>query len=225
MSDDDVYAARLRRALQEEARTMEPQHDALGSIRTRAGSPSPSHRSRWVWPLVAAAAVAAVVAAIVFVPNLGDDQTGAGPASSNSSSPTASESSPAVSPSASASASSTTSSQAGPAHSNDVYNTGEFADGQPFIVVNTPLPGSRVKSPVRLSGTAVVFEATVSWEVFKAGSAVEHGFTTASIGAPNRGDWTAEVTLAPGTYELHVWETSMKDGSRQHEVTAPFKVS
>src|SRR5207244_2192498 len=157
--------------------------------------------SRWVWPLVAAAAVAAVIAAIVFVPKLGDDQTGAGPASSNSSSPTASESSPASSPSVS---SSSAPSASGPAHSNDVYDTGEFADGKPFIVVNAPLPGATVTgvaNPVHLTGTAVVFEATVSWEVVQGSTVVDKGFTTASIGAPQRGDWAADASINhAGTY-------------------------
>ena len=62
-------------------------------------------------------------------------------------------------------------------------------------------------------GTASVFEATVSWSFVRDGKVVKEGFSTASIGAPGRGDWTAEAEVPPGDYELRAWESSATDGS------------
>ena len=62
-------------------------------------------------------------------------------------------------------------------------------------------------------GTATVFEATVSWSLVQDGTVVEEGFSTASIGAPGRGEWTAEAEVPPGDYELRAWESSARDGS------------
>jgi hypothetical protein len=62
-------------------------------------------------------------------------------------------------------------------------------------------------------GSATVFEATVSWQLRSRDGVVEEGFSTASIGAPERGEWTATTTAPPGDYELWAFETSAKDGS------------
>jgi hypothetical protein len=67
-------------------------------------------------------------------------------------------------------------------------------------------------------GEASVFEATVSWSVVDAsGMTLLEGHDNASVGAPERGSWQANVVL-PGVkageqVELRAWETSMKDGS------------
>ena len=42
----------------------------------------------------------------------------------------------------------------------------------PAIVIESPLPGESVTSPIRVTGTANVFEATVSFEVRDAADAV-----------------------------------------------------
>lgn len=62
-------------------------------------------------------------------------------------------------------------------------------------------------------GTATVYEATVSWSLVQDGEVVEEGFSTASIGAPGRGEWTAQADVPPGDYELRAWESSARDGS------------
>ena len=62
-------------------------------------------------------------------------------------------------------------------------------------------------------GTATVFEATVSWELRRKGQVVDEGFSTASIGAPDRGEWTATTEVSDGDYELSAYESSAKDGS------------
>lgn len=62
-------------------------------------------------------------------------------------------------------------------------------------------------------GTATVFEATVSWQLRRGDRVVQEGFSTASTGAPGRGDWTGELTAPPGDYELWAYESSARDGS------------
>ncbi|MEX2289356.1 MAG: Gmad2 immunoglobulin-like domain-containing protein [Mycobacteriales bacterium] len=62
-------------------------------------------------------------------------------------------------------------------------------------------------------GTATVFEATVSWEFRQGDRVVQEGFSTASEGAPGRGDWTGTADVPPGDYELWAYESSARDGS------------
>ena len=62
-------------------------------------------------------------------------------------------------------------------------------------------------------GTATVFEATVSWQVRRNDTVVDEGFSTATTGAPGRGEWAATTDAAPGEYELWAFESSAKDGS------------
>lgn len=77
-----------------------------------------------------------------------------------------------------------------------------------------PTDGSTVSSPVTLSGTASVFEATVSWEVDQTdGTVVAHGSAMAPIGAPGRGPWSTTVSLPAGTYVAKAYAISAKDGS------------
>lgn len=62
-------------------------------------------------------------------------------------------------------------------------------------------------------GTATVFEATVSWELRQDGKVVQEGFSTATEGAPGRGEWTGEPDVPPGDYVLWAYESSAQDGS------------
>src|SRR5438093_276910 len=59
------------------------------------------------------------------------------------------------------------------------YTRQSFEDLLPPIVVETPLIGQRVSSPVTISGTANVFEATVSIRILDAnGNELANTFTT-----------------------------------------------
>lgn len=62
-------------------------------------------------------------------------------------------------------------------------------------------------------GTATVFEATVSWQLRQGDAVVAEGFSTATTGAPERGEWQATADVPPGDYELWAFESSAKDGS------------
>ena len=86
----------------------------------------------------------------------------------------------------------------------------------PAITVRSPVIGARVTSPVTVSGTADVFEATVSVRIGdSAGQEIARTFTTASCGTGCRGDYSVTVSYSvprtqPGTVE--VFESSAKDG-------------
>ncbi len=66
----------------------------------------------------------------------------------------------------------------------------------PQILIESPLPGDTVRSPVRLRGTANVFEATVSIDVRDAnGKLLKRTFTTATSGTGIRGTFDTELAL------------------------------
>ena len=88
-----------------------------------------------------------------------------------------------------------------------------------------PAQGAVEPSRVRLSGTASVFEATVSWEVDRVnGTVAASGSAQAPIGAPGRGPWSETLTLAPGHYVAKAFLVSPKDGSRLWVDTKTFTV-
>lgn len=73
-----------------------------------------------------------------------------------------------------------------------------------------------------VTGTATVFEATVTWAVTRPGKTAKlaEGFVNATAGGPARGDYTVKVTLPAGTtgdVVFTAWEASAEDGS----VTSP----
>jgi hypothetical protein len=80
--------------------------------------------------------------------------------------------------------------------------------------------------PVTVTGEATVFEANVRWELKQGPSVVKEGHTTASVGAPGRGEFTIELgTLRPGDYAIRVFEMSMDDGDKvSAERLMPFSV-
>ena len=100
-----------------------------------------------------------------------------------------------------------------------------FEDLSPAIIVEAPFPNESVSSPVIISGTANVFEATVSLRILgAAGNELVKSFTTATCGTGCRGRYTAslefEVSEAQqGTIE--VFESSAEDGSAIHVVAIP----
>lgn len=100
-----------------------------------------------------------------------------------------------------------------------------YEDLLPAIVVESPAPGDRVSSPVSVSGTANVFEATVSLRILDAaGRVIARTFTTATCGSGCRGDYVASVRFdvdaeQPGVIE--VFESSAEDGRAINVVSIP----
>ena len=87
-----------------------------------------------------------------------------------------------------------------------------------------PTQGAAVSSPVTLSGTAMVFEATVNWEVdTRAGKVVASG-NAMTPQAFVQGPWRTTVTLPPGQYVAKAYEISTMDGSKTWIDSKPFTV-
>ncbi|MEU4480346.1 Gmad2 immunoglobulin-like domain-containing protein [Micromonospora sp. NPDC023966] len=105
----------------------------------------------------------------------------------------------------------------------------DYADLLPPIVVTAPAIGDPVGSPVTVTGTADVYEATVSVRVLDAaGQEIGTAFTTASCGSGCRGGYRLDVryrraTAGPGTIE--VYEVSARDGTRINVVRIPVDLA
>jgi hypothetical protein len=70
----------------------------------------------------------------------------------------------------------------------------DYEDVMPQITVETPAIAAEVTSPVRIAGTANVFEANVTARVLdEAGNVLVEDFTTATCGTGCRGDYEIEL--------------------------------
>ncbi|MEK8105911.1 Gmad2 immunoglobulin-like domain-containing protein [Micromonospora sp. M12] len=116
-------------------------------------------------------------------------------------------------------------SASGPRRRGGPGRTGGLRDLLPPIVVTSPVPGERVVTPLVVTGTATVFEATVSVRVLDAtGREVATGFGTASCGTGCRGGYRVVVgwrTAREQQGTIEVYEVSARDGSRINTMAVP----
>lgn len=79
----------------------------------------------------------------------------------------------------------------------------------------------------KVQGEAQVFEATINWSVEDGHNVYKDGFTTASMGAPEWGefDFTFEIKDANKieVLNLMLFEISMKDGNQTNLLLIPLK--
>lgn len=103
----------------------------------------------------------------------------------------------------------------------------DFPDVTPVILVDRPAAGAKVGSPLRLRGSASVFEATVQLRLVTAdGDVLFEGFTTATEGAPGRGTFAVDIPFtASGRATLTAFELSAADGSEQHAFEVPLQLA
>jgi Immunoglobulin-like domain of bacterial spore germination len=105
-------------------------------------------------------------------------------------------------------------------------NPSPVDESDPSIIVDTPQPGDDSTSPLVVTGQARVFEATVSFSLrLEGGEVLTETFATASIGAPEFGDFEAHLGYA-GLQEvtpacLWVFEVSAEDGSPNNVMQVP----
>src|SRR6266542_2447704 len=108
------------------------------------------------------------------------------------------------------------------------WQCGDFEQILPAIVVEEPGIGQTVSSPFTVSGTANVFEATVSYRLLDdGGNEVASGFVTATCGTGCRGDYTDDISYTvdhaqPGT--LEVFEESAENGQPINMVRIPLSL-
>mgnify|MGYP006291873849 CR=1 FL=1 len=102
----------------------------------------------------------------------------------------------------------------------------DIEEETPAILVETPLPGARVASPLPLAGTADTFEASFVVEVLdRDGGRLAQAFVTATSGTGTRGTFDEAIAFRvteeqPGT--LRAYEASAQDGRPIHEVRVPL---
>jgi germination protein M len=108
------------------------------------------------------------------------------------------------------------------------YVRADFEEQTPAILVESPVPGEDVSSPLRIEGTANTFEATFQVEVVDArGRVLGQRFVTATSGSGERGTFDAAVAFAAmqGPVRLVTYEVSAEDGSRINETAIPLQVA
>ena len=109
------------------------------------------------------------------------------------------------------------------------YSRASFEDDTPAILVESPLPGAKVTSPLQAKGTANTFEATFQYDLRDAaGKVLKTHFVTATSGTGTRGTFSFSVPFAAakaGIGNLVVYELSAKDGSRINEVSIPVQLA
>ena len=106
---------------------------------------------------------------------------------------------------------------------------GQYADLLPPIVVLDPVIDERVTSPITVTGTADVFEATVNARLLDTGGGqIATAFTTASCGSGCRGDFRIRLPYRSGggrAATVEVYWISPKDGSRRDVVSIPVRLA
>lgn len=102
-----------------------------------------------------------------------------------------------------------------------------FESVTPAILVESPTPGSRVTSPLRIWGSANVFEAAFQLELVDgAGKVLAAQPVRATSGTGTRGsfDITVPFSAAPGGAVLNLFDLSAKDGTRQDQVSVSLEL-
>lgn len=101
----------------------------------------------------------------------------------------------------------------------------DFEDVTPLILVESPVPGEAVTSPVDLGGLSNTFEANVRYTVTAAdGTVLADGFTTATSGTGTWGTFSESVALdgsPTGAGTVTAFEESAEDGSRVNVYEVP----
>ncbi len=111
---------------------------------------------------------------------------------------------------------------------SDRSSRADYEDVTPAILVEAPLPGEEVRSPLRASGTANTFEATFEYDlVGPTGALLAHNFVTATSGNGVRGTFrfTQPYSLAHGgAGKLIVYERSAENGRRINQASIPLQL-
>ena len=75
-----------------------------------------------------------------------------------------------------------------------------------------PYEGAQVGRTFTVHGTANVFEATVNYRVLRGSTVVRTGAVQTGGVSGTRGEWSVQLTLAPGRYVVEAFEVSAEDG-------------
>lgn len=97
----------------------------------------------------------------------------------------------------------------------------------PAILVESPVLGETVTSPIRVTGTANTYEANVLLRVESGGKKVAERFVTATSGNGVRGKFEATIAVprsVEGAIELVVYESSAASGKAINVVRIPLRL-
>lgn len=101
-----------------------------------------------------------------------------------------------------------------------------FESLTPAILVESPTAGQRVSTPVRLSGSANVFEAVFEAELTdSSGHVIAHRVVQATSGTGTRGTFSAEMSYSSAEARsgfLVVYDVSAKNGARLNTTRVPI---
>lgn len=98
----------------------------------------------------------------------------------------------------------------------------------PLILVESPVPGETVTSPLEVTGTSNTFEANVQYAVTDGeGLIVDEGFTTATAGSGTWGTFSFTTTFEvprPGLGAVIVFEEDAVTGEQVNVYEVPVRV-
>jgi hypothetical protein len=98
----------------------------------------------------------------------------------------------------------------------------------PFILVESPVPGTSVTSPLSVSGISNTFEANVRYSITDPeGLILEEGFTTATAGTGTWGDFSFTVDFATdrtGLGAVIAWQDDMNTGEPRDVYEVPVRM-
>jgi germination protein M len=104
----------------------------------------------------------------------------------------------------------------------------DFAGVTPLVLVESPVPGESVTSPLEITGMANTFEATVNYAVTDGeGLIVDEGFTTATAGNGTFGTFsvTSEFLVdRAGVGSVIGFEVSARDGTQVSVYEVPVEI-
>lgn len=105
----------------------------------------------------------------------------------------------------------------------EISNSKEYSNERFRHVVITKITTDQY----RVAGQAQLFEAALSWVVEDGHNELTKGFEMTDAGAPEFGNFNFIVTVQKAqpnsTLHLILFESSAKDGSRQHELAIPLE--
>jgi hypothetical protein len=103
----------------------------------------------------------------------------------------------------------------------------DLEDWTPAILVESPVVGDTVTSPIRVTGTANTFEANFHLRLEAGGKKLVQRFVTATSGSGQRGTFDATIAAperVTGAVTLVAFEPSAEDGRPQHVVRIPLRL-
>lgn len=93
-----------------------------------------------------------------------------------------------------------------------------------LVGIDDPEEGAELRSPVRISGEAAVFEATLLWEVRRDGAVLRSGATSTAEGQ-RFAAYAFSLDLPPGDYEIVVMEDDPSGGAGRPVMTDSRRIT